>query len=427
MAGLLDFIGTPEGQGLLSAAFGGLASARRGAPLNAIGAAGLAGLQGYDQQRQYQDNNTQRQLQNLQLQKGQLDLAQQQRLVDLAKKYSMPADTQAPAPAYGMVSPQAFGPEGSSAPIMQVQPQAKPQGFDFASYIKDLAAIDPQAALKLQIEQKQAGPKYSTDFRMATGSDGKPHNFVLADDGSWKDTGLAPIDKIDWKDTGGGLTPTSSLTGGLRPDVPIMAKTQSPDSKASNALGWANYNKPVLNTELGGWVTPPVGMKSGETVKVTGLQKPLTEAQSNANIFATRANQAHKILTELDGQFSPTAIQTKQGLGKIWGVGGALEAGANAMLPANTQKAEQAQRDFVNAVLRKESGAAISPSEFDNAIKQYFPQPGDTPENIEQKRQNRILEIQGLQTAASPAGKFDVYTDKPSTISPGGWSAKVVK
>lgn len=47
MAGLLDFIGTPEGQGLLSAAFGGLAGARRGQPLNSLGRAGLAGLSGY--------------------------------------------------------------------------------------------------------------------------------------------------------------------------------------------------------------------------------------------------------------------------------------------------------------------------------------------------------------------------------------------
>ena len=47
MAGLLDFIGTPEGQGLLSAAFGGLAGARRGQPLNSLGRAGLSGLSGY--------------------------------------------------------------------------------------------------------------------------------------------------------------------------------------------------------------------------------------------------------------------------------------------------------------------------------------------------------------------------------------------
>lgn len=47
MAGLLDFIQSPGGQGLLSAAFGGLAGARRGAPLNSLGRAGLAGLAGY--------------------------------------------------------------------------------------------------------------------------------------------------------------------------------------------------------------------------------------------------------------------------------------------------------------------------------------------------------------------------------------------
>lgn len=48
MGGLLDFIQTPAGMGLLSAAFGGLAGARRGGgPLNTIGAAGLSGVAGY--------------------------------------------------------------------------------------------------------------------------------------------------------------------------------------------------------------------------------------------------------------------------------------------------------------------------------------------------------------------------------------------
>lgn len=47
MAGLLDFLNTPDGQGLLSAAFGGLAGARTGQPINSIGRAGLAGLSGY--------------------------------------------------------------------------------------------------------------------------------------------------------------------------------------------------------------------------------------------------------------------------------------------------------------------------------------------------------------------------------------------
>lgn len=73
--GLLDqftqFAKTPEGQGLLSAAFGGLATAQRGAPLNSIGRAGLAGLAGYsgaiDREQQQADNAFQQQFKQAQL------------------------------------------------------------------------------------------------------------------------------------------------------------------------------------------------------------------------------------------------------------------------------------------------------------------------------------------------------------------------
>jgi hypothetical protein len=58
--GLLDFVSTPEGQGLLSAAFGGLAGARRGQPLNSIGRGGLAGLAGYSQAQDQQTQQAER-------------------------------------------------------------------------------------------------------------------------------------------------------------------------------------------------------------------------------------------------------------------------------------------------------------------------------------------------------------------------------
>lgn len=58
--GLLDFVSTPEGQGLLSAAFGGLAGARRGQPLNSIGRGGLAGLAGYANAQEQQTQDAQR-------------------------------------------------------------------------------------------------------------------------------------------------------------------------------------------------------------------------------------------------------------------------------------------------------------------------------------------------------------------------------
>lgn len=73
--GLLDqfseFAKTPEGQGLLSAAFGGLAGARRGTPLNNIGRGGLAGLAGYsgalDRQSQEGEQAFQKQFRQMQM------------------------------------------------------------------------------------------------------------------------------------------------------------------------------------------------------------------------------------------------------------------------------------------------------------------------------------------------------------------------
>lgn len=69
------------------------------------------------------------------------------------------------------------------------------------------------------------------------------------------------------------------------------------------------------------------------------------------------------------------------------------------------QATVQAQRNFVNAILRVESGAAISEQEFNNAQRQYFPQPGDTKAVIEQKRQNRITAMRGMAREAGPLYK----------------------
>jgi hypothetical protein len=55
--------------------------------------------------------------------------------------------------------------------------------------------------------------------------------------------------------------------------------------------------------------------------------------------------------------------------------------------------------------LRKESGAAISPSEFVNEAQKYFPQPGDADSVIKQKQQARELAIKALEIQAGPGAK----------------------
>lgn len=156
-------------------------------------------------------------------------------------------------------------------------------------------------------------------------------------------------------------------------------------------------------------------------------EKPLTEFQGKSAAFADRALLADQALSKLE--YSPAALNSKSAVGRTPLIGGMLESATNAMLPAQTQQAEQAQRDFVNAVLRQESGAAIGKDEFDNARKQYFPQPGDSKEVIDQKAANRQTAIAGLQRNAGASYKAPSRAAQPRNSTSGtnarGWALHV--
>ncbi len=54
----------------------------------------------------------------------------------------------------------------------------------------------------------------------------------------------------------------------------------------------------------------------------------------------------------------------------------------------------------MTAVLRRESGASIAPSEFDTAKEIYFPVSGDTPETVAQKAATRNTVINNFYREA---------------------------
>lgn len=86
----------------------------------------------------------------------------------------------------------------------------------------------------------------------------------------------------------------------------------------------------------------------------------------------------------------------------------------NYLVSDATQSLLQAERDFVNAKLREESGAAIAPEEFASAELQYFPRPGDGPDVIAKKKANRELVYAGM---VRQAGRAYISLD-PSVAPP---------
>jgi hypothetical protein len=148
-------------------------------------------------------------------------------------------------------------------------------------------------------------------------------------------------------------------------------------------------------------------------------EKPLTEFQGKSTMFGTRAAQSHNILNSLEEDVSPWKVAASR-------AGGML---TNWALPEEALKVEQAQRDFINAVLRQESGASIGSSEFDSAKRQYFPQPGDTPEVIAQKRANRELVIKGFARQAGSGARdiAEIYNAGAPALKPKSSNPKNVE
>lgn len=131
--------------------------------------------------------------------------------------------------------------------------------------------------------------------------------------------------------------------------------------------------------------------------------------QGKAAGFTDRMLQSEGILSGVGGQGgvqSQGSDVVQTGLSKLPGVG-------NYLISSDRQKFEQAKRDFINAQLRRESGAAVAPSEFASADKQYFPLPGDSPDVIKQKAANRraAVEAMGREGGASYKPKYSFGPD----------------
>jgi hypothetical protein len=96
-------------------------------------------------------------------------------------------------------------------------------------------------------------------------------------------------------------------------------------------------------------------------------------------------------------------------------------------LTAPEQRLLQAQRDWVRAKLRKESGAVIGPEEMAAEIRTYFPQPFEDKETAAQKKKARKQAEEQLRItarlqpdAAAPEGDAVVNSDAEYDALPSG-------
>lgn len=122
-----------------------------------------------------------------------------------------------------------------------------------------------------------------------------------------------------------------------------------------------------------------------------GMQKP-QEFNMKAALVTPRAVEAAALIDKLG---TPATLAAK-GFQKIPVVG-------QYFTNDEQQQLQQAGEVFATAVLRLESGAAVSKQEAQSYAKQFIPQPGDTEDVLKQKAQLRAIQIERLEAAAAPA------------------------
>lgn len=239
-----------------------------------------------------------------------------------------------------------------------------------------------QSAMKLRMGQND--PQAQIEYQIAVEKLKQLQN-PQADPGD-----VLAREKFEWEKTQGGKPPNIVELFDEATGQPYKATWDASTGQYKRVGGVKARSGMQLTTNPDGTVTMTEG-------SVSGMPK-LTEAEGRNSGFYGRGVESHKLLNNLEGE--GTSLWNKT-VGNVPVVG-------NYARTEDAQKYDQAKRDFINAVLRRESGAVISPNEFANAEEQYFPQPGDGDEVIAQKRRNRETTIQGLKISSGQGAQFAV-------------------
>jgi hypothetical protein len=139
-----------------------------------------------------------------------------------------------------------------------------------------------------------------------------------------------------------------------------------------------------------------------------GGAKPLTADQSNALNFSLRLIQNEDFIN--NNKYDATAFFN--------------QSFTPERLTSDDKKAyDAAKNNWIAAALRKESGAAIGPDEYNKYDKQYFPQGGDGKTVIEQKQLMRNQLMQGMTAGIGPSAadylsRLQVKPTPPPVIAP---------
>lgn len=391
--GLLGFLNTPAGLGLLSGVAGYAANARRGQPINSLGRGGVAGLMGYagaqDREMQQAEAATVNEYRTAQLDKMRADMeAQKQAQAEAARVNGVVQQA-----LLGTSPAQAIGADSKGPTISKAQMIGQRPALDANSLIGQGVPLE---TVKSLFEAQNFGkPKVARTVE-GQDKDGNKVTYQLDEFGQIVGDGVQGYTAPVQVDLGGRVQ-------FVRPQPGItLGKTMTPEGRDASARGWAGVrqaqarldldrgqNAFTFNADLGGYVPKQPG---GKFVPLDGVQKAtggrLTDAEAKSSLYLSQMLEATQALQGTNA--SPAGVAAAGSVFTNW----AASDGA--------QRAAQAQRQWSEAYLRAKTGAAATESEVENNIKTYFPTVGDSAATIKRKEQARAAAEADMRI---PAGR----------------------
>lgn len=208
---------------------------------------------------------------------------------------------------------------------------------------------------------------------------------------------------------GGGITTTEQGRAGIAADAARAASSyasaNSANASAARTRQASGIDAAQFNLQRNGmWA--PGGRSAGGGGSGDASAPKLTEGQSKDLVYLKRGDEANKLLETMAGNLTASGGQQgARGAADVFlrglpGVGDS--AAVNSLVSAPRQQAEQAAREFLAAVLRKDTGAAITSQEFDIYGQTYLPQPGDSAAVLRQKAKSRQVALDAIATGLGP-------------------------
>jgi hypothetical protein len=217
-----------------------------------------------------------------------------------------------------------------------------------------------------------------------------------------------------------GKTLTANKADQAEIDTKIEGRTKEKRAGAKEEREAAESAAGITETKARTGLLGAQTLKAKAEAEAGPKGKPPTESQSNAALFGRRLELAMKDLEQVKTN-GYDASSVSAGLGRK------LQKlpGGNLVTGDGAQRQRNAETNFLTAVLRKESGASISPTEFKSGEELYFDRTGDGQALKEQKARNRLQALEGLKAGAGTAWEAAKPVDVPDDISDDELDAKL--